>query len=568
MREAEPVPKLIGGDVELANFILGRPHTPEKTDYEASRRLLAQVDGLPRRSDADGFQYTAPASDEYVWQPAYGFEAAAASNQDFGRRYLPANGGCIYIDQNHFELATPEALGARQYQAVWSSMLRIARQAQRAANEHLPDGERIVLLANNSDRQGKSYGGHQSFLLSRRAWDSLMRQPMFPGLFYLMAYQASSIVFTGQGKVGSENGHPPVRYQISQRADFIETLLGIQTTERRPLVNTRDEPLCGPRDYRPGSGRPGGKRPGDRYARLHVIFFDTNLAPVATFLKVGVTQLILVMIEAGFIARDLLLENPLAAVHGWSRDPDLGVRQPTITGQRLSAVELQLEFLEQARQYEASHGFDDSVADAREIIRLWEDTLLTLQARDFDALRGRIDWIMKRSLLEQALARHPDRDWASPEITHMDQIYSSLDPADGLFLALDASGCIEPVASEAEIDALVTAPPPNTRAWTRAMLLRALDPERIAHVDWDRILVSSSEDAGQTRIELPDPLGATRARSLPAFSGSAGGDELIRRLQRCGIDSSTNQYTYPGTSAGPYVVRLLPTPPNPTEDTI
>jgi proteasome accessory factor A len=423
-------------------------------------------------------------------------------------------------------------------------MLRLARQAQLAANEDLPNGERIVVLANNSDRQGKSYGGHQSFLMSRPAWDNMMHLRMIPSLFYLMAFQASSIVFTGQGKVGSENGQPWVPFQVSQRADFIETLLSVETTVNRPLVNTRNEPLSGPK-----SRRKGGQLPGDKYSRLHVIFYDTNLAPVATYLKVGVMQLILAMIEAGHVDEDLLLEKPLNALHAWSRDPDLNFQMPLLSGQRLSAVELQLKFLEQARAFEAAHGFEGIVEEAPQIIELWEDTLLKLEARDFSSLRGRIDWIMKRTLLEQALAEHPQWDWKSTELTYLDQIYASIDPADGLFLSLDAAGHFEAIATESEIAGFVSEPPENTRAWTRAMLLRAADPERVVHVDWDRIVMEST-DGGQrqTQIELPNPLGAIRSTTQSTFSSSANFASLLQGLQEVGVKSSTTDYVSPGTT--------------------
>ena len=437
MSDQKCVPKLIGGDVELGNFILGENEAAVMSDFEASRLLLTEVDGLPRRLSRNyDYSLNGQSSRYYGGYDVAGSTSyGGAMSQDFGRKYLCSNGGCIYIDLNHLELATPEVLSARDYQAVWTAMLRIARQAQIAANEILSPERRIVVLANNSDRQGKSYGGHQSFLMTRAAWDDMIRQRMIPSLFNLMAFQVSSIVFTGQGKVGSENGEPKVPFQISQRSDFIEALVSEQTTYNRPLINTRDEPLCGP-----ASGHAALPLPGDRYARLHVIFYDTNLAPVATYLKVGVMQLVLTMIEAGYLDGSLVLEKPLVALHEWSRNPDLDVQMPLFSGQKLTAVELQLKFLERARAFDARHGFADVVAGAGQIMELWEDTLLKLQSHSFASLRGRIDWITKRALLEQALAEHADWDWDCSELVYLDQIYSSIDPANGLFLSLDAAG--------------------------------------------------------------------------------------------------------------------------------
>jgi hypothetical protein len=527
------IPKLIGGDVELCNFILGENEPAVMSDHEASKLLLREVDGLPRRLSSN--YDNSPNGLSSLFSGGYEFDDnysyVSSTSQDYGRKYLCSNGGCIYIDLNHLELATPEVLSARDYQAVWAAMLRIARQAQIDANENLPPERRIVVLANNSDRQGKSYGGHQSFLITRTAYDDMLRQRMMPNLFNLMAFQVSSIVFTGQGKVGSENGEPIVPFQISQRSDFIETLISEETTFNRPLVNTRDEPLCGPK-----SRLEMAPLPGDRAARLHIIFYDTNLAPVATYLKVGVMQLVLTMIEADYFDSSLILEKPLVALHEWSRNPDLDIQMPLLSGLRLTAVELQLKFLERARAFDAQYGFADVVAGATEILDLWEDTLLKLQSRSFEKLSGRIDWITKRVLLEQALAENAGWDWSSPEIVYLDQIYSSIDPADSLFLSLDAAGVFEPVATEAEIQQFVSNPPENTRAWARAMILRAAGPERIAKVNWDRIDLKSGPDYAWPRhIHLPDPLSATKSDTEAVFSEVIDFSSLLDGLQDVGI---------------------------------
>jgi len=527
------IPKLIGGDVELGNFILGENETAAMSDFEASRLLLAEIDGLPRpRRRRYGFSLNGMSSHYFGgYDIADDYGERSSTSQDLGRKYLCTNGGCIYIDLNHLELATPEVLCARDYQAVWTAMLRIARQAQIAANEHLAPERRIVVLANNSDRQGHSYGGHQSILMTRAAWDDMLLQRMIPTLFNLMAYQVSSIVFTGQGKAGSENGTPKVPFQISQRADFIETLVGEQTTFNRPLVNTRDEPLCGP-----ASHLAAAPLPGDRNARLHVIFYDTNLAPVATYLKVGVLQLIVTMIEAGYADSDLVLESPLVALHAWSRDPDLNVRMPLLSGQSLTAVELQLKFLEKARAFDAEHGFAGIVEGAEQIMALWENTLGKLQARSYESLRGRIDWIMKRALLEQAVAEHADWDWHSPELNYLDQMYSSIDPEDGLFHSLDAAGLFEAVATEEEIAYFVEDAPENTRAWTRARLLRAAGSDYVTKVDWDRIdLRAAGDHLHPARIHLPDPLGTTRSNTEAVFAAATDFTSLLDGLQSAGI---------------------------------
>src|SRR2546425_9097326 len=228
------LPKLCGADVELGNFIVGLDQTGG-TGPAASRALLREIDGLPGApvfgpslSRWGGWK----SGDDALASPRYGYNP-----QDWGRKYLPSNGGCCYIDLDHLELCLPELLSAYDHVAAWHAMLRIARQALFAANAKLPSGQTIHVLVNTSDGHGNSYGSHLNFLLTRRAWRNLFHRKLH-SLLYLAAYQASSIVFTGQGKVGAENGAPPVQFQLSQRADFCETLIGEQTTYDRPLVNS------------------------------------------------------------------------------------------------------------------------------------------------------------------------------------------------------------------------------------------------------------------------------------------------------------------------------------------
>lgn len=542
------IPKLIGGDVELGNFILGEDVAAGMSDFEASRRLLNEVKGMPRslRQNYD-YALEAPASQYNGGKTYWGSNSFSSStSRDLGRRWLCTNGGVIYIDLNHIELATMEVLSARDYTAGWQAMLRIARQAQVSANEKLAPGKRIVVLANNSDRQGNSYGGHLNCLMTRLAWDDMMRHRMMPSFFNLCAYQTSSICWSGQGKVGSENGEPEVPFQLSQRADFIECLVSERTTYSRPVINTRDENLSGP-DSRPGSN----PLPGDRYARLHVIFYDTNMAQVATYLKAGVLQIVLTMIEAEYLDSGLVLDNPLVALHEWSRNPDLDVRMPLISGQTVTAVELQLKFLEKARAYQAQYGFEEVVPDAEKIMDLWEDTLLKLHAGSFESLRGRIDWIMKKAIIDQALAENPDWTWRSPQINWIDQMYSSINPEDSLFHSLDAEGLFEHVVTEAEIVHFTANPPENTRAWTRAMLLRAAGPERVSRVDWDEIeLQSPGNYTRPVRIQLPDPLGATRADTEDAFLSSEDFTSLLYRLENSGlVVGKDNQYLTGSTAS-------------------
>jgi len=549
------VPKLCGGDIELGNFMLDAHHRGG-TGNEAARALLREVDGLPRLSRSFTSSYSQP----YTYRsPGYGGDASGEdcdgyygsrgygggywygyNPQDWGRKFLPANGGCAYIDLEHLEICLPEVIGAHDWVAAWHAMLRIARQALSLANDSLPPNRRINVLVNNSDGQGNAWGSHLDFMVTRQCWDNIFHRKLHH-MLYLASYQASSIIFAGQGKVGAENGSPEVDFQLSQRADFFETLTGSQTTANRPVVNSRDESLC-------------GRRPD--LARVHCIFYDSNLCHVANLLKVGVMQMVLAMIEAEHINPLLILDDPVGAVLRWSHDPALEARVRTTSGEEMTATELQLRFLEEANRFADSGGFDGIVPCWREIMSLWEDTLAKLQRPDRVALLApRLDWALKLSILESVLGED-GLDWQSPEIKHLDHMYANLDLDAGIYWAYEHSGFVERIVSDAQIEALRHSPPTNTRAWTRAMLLRMAGADGIDTVDWDSIRVKQREAAYLTtyrRIELLDPLSFGRSEAEHLF---AEGRELSEALDELEREAETETPTQPDSGGGG--IRALP----------
>jgi Pup amidohydrolase len=541
------LPKVCGLDSELGNFIIG-PSGAAGTGYAAARALITEIDGFPG-DNCVGVSYcgcpecrarrernalrSSRRHDGHGRQPdnraGYGDDGGTADgygSQDWNRRFLAANGGCAYVDLGHLELCVPEVLSARDHVACWHAMIGLARGALARANEKQPPGHRIVALVNNSDGNGNSYGSHLSFLITREAWDNLFVRRVHLMLF-LASHQVSSMVFTGQGKVGSENGRPWVPFQIAQRADFLEVLSGPQTTYSRPICNTRDEALCGS-----GFASAPGATAG---ARLHVISFDNTLCQVASYLKVGTMQIVLAMIEAGRIDMELILEDPVSAAVTWSHDPTLAAKVRTCSGRELTAVELQLGFLEAARSFVAGGGCDGIVPQAGEIVALWQDTLLKLEARAFGDLAPRLDWVLKQSLLERARLQH-GLDWRDPAMKHLDLTYSNLDSAAGLYWACERNGLVERVVAAADIERFTREPPADTRAWTRAMLLRRAGPGRVVDVDWDRVRIRS-EAAGRTwqsserTVDLPDPLRHSRADVEALFESAGSLDDILDRLE-------------------------------------
>ena len=543
------LPKLCGADFELGNLVLGMDH-PNGTGALASHLLLREFAGLPltrkspsvcycsacaarRQALEQGFTTAQSLGDECS-QSKYGSYYNA---QDWGRKFL-TNGGCAYIDLDHLELCIPEVLSARDHVAATHAMLWLARTALRAANSRLPPGKKIVALANNTDGQDHSYGSHLNFLVTRRAWTQMFERRL-QHLLFLAAYQSSSIVVSGQGKVGAENNRSQVDYQISQRADFFEVLMGTQTTWNRPLVNSRDEALCG-RSFGPQASSDSPDK-----ARLHVIFYDQNLCHTASFLKVGVMQIILAMIEAGHVCAGLVLEDPVEAVWQWSHDPSLERCVPLASGRKITAVELQLLFCEEARHFVDAGGCDGIVPEAPLILKLWSETLGLLQARDYPALSRRLDWVLKLQILERARRQRPELDWSSPGLKHLDFAYASL--ADGLYWTYEKNGLVDRLVTDDQIEALRTEPPENTRAWTRAHLLRIADPEQVERVDWDSVTFTVKGEYYSWRestVHLGNPLGYTRAACERVFQSSTNLDEVLEIL---GPSSASQGTSLPAT---------------------
>jgi Pup amidohydrolase len=525
-------PKIVGADVELGNFIVGT-RSVDGSGYLASRAILREITGvsqwsssyssyhLPAKKDA------VPGHDGHSTRPRVSAYDSDYWSQDYGRKFLSTNGGCCYCDLNHLELCIPEVTNAYDFVAAWHAMLLVARAALDQANDRAAQGQRIQVLVNNSDGLGNSYGSHLNFLLSRRTWENIFHRKLH-WLAYLASYQATSIVIAGQGKVGAENGAPSVDYQLSQRADFFETMVGSQTTYRRPLVNSRDEPLCG---TAPKNGRRRVANSG--FARLHNIFYDSTLCHVASLLKVGMLQVLLAMLEAGRLREGLILNSPLHAIRRYSHDPTLTAQCRTVAGKRLTAVQWQQRFLDDAQRFVDAGGCDGVVPHAAEILSLCREVLARLAAGDLDTLVGCLDWVTKLSIIQRAMSQRPGLTWRSPEVKHLDHLYSSLDPTEGLYWIYEKSGLIRRVVSDAEIERMVHEPPHDTRAYTRAMLLRLAGSEHTSHVDWDVVSVRTRDAAGwptQHTVEMPAPTDFTKAAVAGVFERGSSTASLLESL--------------------------------------
>jgi Pup amidohydrolase len=416
------------------------------------------------------------------------------------------NGARYYVDHAHPEYSTPECADALELVCADKAGERILARSMLAARRVVDRDQEIVVYKNNSDGKGNSYGTHENYLVDRRlAFASLVR--------HLLPWFVTRQVFTGAGKVGAENGAAAVDYQISQRADFFEEEVGLETTLKRPIVNTRDEPHADPQLYR----------------RLHVIAGDANLCEVATFLKVGTTAIVLAMIEDDFVTKDLSIVGPVNAMRTVSHDPECHATVELYEGGSATAVEVQWEFLRLAQKYADEVGLDacggDEVGGA--VLARWEAVLGALE-RDPSTLEGQLDWVTKLALLD-AYAARDSLEWSDPKLSLLDLQYHDVRRDRSLYERLVKAGKVERLVDEDDVTRAMTEPPASTRAYFRGKCL-AHWPDAVVAANWDSVILDVGTDPLR-RIPMMEPLRGTKAHVAPLFAEVTSPAELVARLQ-------------------------------------
>jgi proteasome accessory factor A len=296
-------------------------------------------------------------------------------------------------------------------------------------------------------------------------------------------------------------------FQLTQRADFFETEVGLETTLKRPIINTRDEPHADP----------------ERYRRLHVIVGDANLCEVSTFLKIGTTAIVLKMIEDHNLP-DLTLANPVQALHEISRDLTCTHEVALLDGRRVNAVQLQWEYLEHAKKYVER---EDDTPEHREVLDRWEAVLSSLET-DPLTLHRELDWVAKHRVL-QAYRDRDGLDWNDPKLRAIDLQYHDVRRDKGLYYRLEKSGKVERLTTDAEVDTAVMHPQIDTRAYFRG---RCIDkfPDAIAAASWDSLIVDTGADALQ-RIPMREPLRGTKAHVEDLLAACDDAASLVAKLQ-------------------------------------
>jgi proteasome accessory factor A len=415
------------------------------------------------------------------------------------------NGARYYVDHAHPEYSAPEC--ADPYQALVADRAgeEVLVRSMAAAKSLLPEGQELVVYKNNSDGKGSSYGCHENYLMDRSV-------PFGRIVHMATVHLVTRQVFTGAGKVGSEapgSRTDEVPFQLTQRADFFEEEVGLETTLKRPIVNTRDEPHADPRKYR----------------RFHVIAGDANLSEVATYLKLGTTAMVLAMVEDDVMDHSLRLARPVPAMHAVSRDLGLDQSLELEDGRRMTALDLQWQLLSAARDHAGRGGLDVVGAEVvDDLLARWETVLSGLESDPF-TLADQLDWVAKLRLFNAYRERH-GIEWGDARLVAMDLQYHDLRPASSLARRVG----LATVADPAEVRTAVTEPPADTRAFFRGRCLERFADD-VVSANWDSVVFDVGGSSLQ-RVPMMEPGKGTAEHVGALFDEVSSAAELLERLGR------------------------------------
>ncbi len=477
----------MGTETEFGISVQGHPHA---NPMVASTRLVNAYASSTLRARRARWDF----EEESPLRDARGFELAREladlsqlTDEDLGlANVILTNGARLYVDHAHPEYSTPECTNPLDV-VLWDKAGdQVALDASRFASVG-GTGEQgdLVLYKNNTDGKGASYGAHENYLLRRST-------PFGDVVRHLTPFFVSRQVICGAGRVGRGQDGRGEGFQLSQRADFFEVEVGLETTLKRPIINTRDEPHADPEKYR----------------RLHVIIGDANLAEVSTYLKVGTTSLVLAMIEDRFLTEDLRVSRAVASLKEVSHDPTLQVELEVGAGRRMTAVQLQWEYFHAAQRYVEQKYAGEPDEATRDLLARWESVLTRLE-RDPMECAQELDWVAKYRLLQQ----YRDRDglaWSDAKLALIDLQYADLRPEKGLYHRLVRAGRIERLVTDEQVQHAMTEPPADTRAYFRGQCL-ARYPDSIAAASWDSVIFDLPGHESLQRVPTIDPLRGSKA---------------------------------------------------------
>ncbi len=438
------------------------------------------------------------------------FDEAKYFVQDFNRKLsfqeiksdlVLSNGARFYNDHAHPEYSTPECKQLRDIIAQDKAGEWIVEECVRRRNRQLTDGAAVKVFKNNTDFIGHSYGTHDNYLMERRVpFESVIRG--------LTPFLVTRQIIAGAGKLGveAEDGPGPGAFQISQRADFFSVLVSIDTMNRRPIINTRDEPHAN----------------SERYRRMHVIIGDANMSEVAGALKLGATALVLDLLEQDACPMNIELADPIAALKQLSRDPHLRTPLTLAGGRTITAVDLQREYLAAAEK--RLRGTD---ADTDWALATWHAVLDDLE-RDVWRCRDRLDWVAKWWLLT-TFVEAEGVAWDDPWMQSLDLEYHNIRRDEGLHAELVREGKMQRLVSDEDIRHAIHHPPRDTRAYFRGRCVEKF-AKQMTSVQWDEL--AFEQPTGEAVVPLLNVFEeADVARYRRAVDEAADVPALLARLE-------------------------------------
>ena len=387
------------------------------------------------------------------------------------------NGARLYLDVgSHPEYATPECDTVDSVVAHDKAGERILESLVEQAEQRLHEegiAGTIFLFKNNTDSAGNSYGSHENYLVSRVGEFQKLADTLIP---FLVSRQ----IYAGAGKVlQTPRG---ALYSVAQRAEHIWEGLSSATTRSRPIINSRDEPHAD----------------AERYRRLHVIVGDSNMSEYATWLKLATADLVLRMIEAGTVMRDLTLDNPIRAIREISHDMTCQRRVRLEGGRELSALEIQRVYLERVARFLQHTGGDPSTD---RVLAEWSRVLDTLET-DPLKLSRECDWVAKYHLVEDYRRRH-DLPLSHPRVAMLDLQYHDVNRKRGLYYLLQRRDKVDRIVADSDVRRAMRTPPQTTRARLRGEFIRqAKRKRRDFTVDWVHLKLN---DQAQRTVLCKDP---------------------------------------------------------------
>jgi proteasome accessory factor PafA2 len=407
------------------------------------------------------------------------------------------------VDHAHPEYSGPECTDPLAA-VLWDKAGERVMEEAAAQASALPGSPPIQLYKNNTDNKGASYGCHENYLMSRST-------PFAEIVRHLTPFFVTRQVICGAGRVGIGADGREDGFQISQRADFFEVEVGLETTLKRPIINTRDEPHADPEKYR----------------RLHVIIGDANMSEVSTFLKLGSTALVLSMIEDRFLGTDLAIDGPVAELRAVSHDPTCQHLITLRDGRKLTAVQVQMEYAELARKYTQNKCGADVDDLTTEVLDRWESALTRL-AEDPMQLAGELDWVAKLQLMDGYRSRD-GLPWNHPRLQLVDLQYSDVRASRGLYNKLVSAGRIQRLLYEEDVTWAITNPPEDTRAYFRGRCLQKY-PDSVAAASWDSVIFDIPGRESLQRVPTLEPLRGTKSHVGDLLDRCATAAELVTAL--------------------------------------